>query len=265
MNHELRKIMVFLLLASCLLLLTSRAFAATPTPQPVSLNEKLNDALKDFKDRIASSVAQMKLVERRGIIGMVTDVSSTQIVITDLKQQTRFIDVDELTKFSSPTSRDFGISDIGKGTKLGVLGLYNKDSQRTLARFINVISNPHFFQGVITSVDNKNYSLSISLVDDKQMVTEVETSTKTFQYTKDRDLFKSGFSKIAIGQRVFIAGFTDLKDKNRIIALRIIVFPEIPKNPHITNLSVPTQEPTPTPIQSGPTNTPTPTVTKKTR
>ncbi|MCL5432936.1 MAG: hypothetical protein M1524_02360 [Patescibacteria group bacterium] len=109
------------------------------TPSPTSqtpTTEKLNEQISDLKEKIASRVAQLKLVERRGMVGVVTDVSDTQITLTDLSGNTRFADVDELTKFYAlKETESFGISDIQKGTKLGILGLYNKQTRKILARF----------------------------------------------------------------------------------------------------------------------------------
>jgi len=112
--------------------------AATPTPTTESLETQIND----LKDKIASRVAELKLVEKKGIIGTVTDSSDTQITLSDLSTNIRFVDVDELTKFSSSLSKSFGISDVEKGQTLGVLGLYNKQSRRILAREVNVLSKP---------------------------------------------------------------------------------------------------------------------------
>ena len=225
---------------------THRVNAVSPTPQVIPLNEKLNNQINDLKERIASRVAQLKLVERRGIIGTVTDISNTQITLSDLKDETRFVDVDELTKFSSSSSKDFGISDIGKETKLGILGLYNRESKRLLARFIEVVSTPKFYHGVITSVNDKNFTLTISLTDNKQVTTDIENTTKTFLFTKANGLTKSGFSKIEMSTRILVVGFPDKKDKDKIIATRVILFPELPKNPAISAVSAPTKEPTPT-------------------
>src|SRR5260221_6373171 len=87
------------------------SFALSPTPAPNSLEQQISN----LKDKIASRVAQLKLVDKRGIIGNVTDVTQNQITVSDVKGNTRYIDVDELTKFSSPSAKSsFGISDITK-------------------------------------------------------------------------------------------------------------------------------------------------------
>lgn len=235
-NYKLK--ITFLLFAIYFLQFTTPSLAATPVPTDVPLSEKLSSQINDLKERIASRVAQLKLVERRGIIGIVTDISSTQITLSDLKNETRFIDVDELTKFSSASSKDFGISDIAKGTKLGVLGLYNKESKRTLARFINIVSTPTFFSGVVTSVNNEDFNITILMPDGNQYQVDFETSTKTVLYTKTTGMTKSGFSKIKPLQRIFVIGFKDLKDQSKIIASRAILFPDLPKNQNITIISL---------------------------
>src|SRR3989344_7962603 len=110
------------------------------TPIQSGLTQQQINALTN---KIASRVAQLKLVEKRGVIGKVTDVSNTQITLSDMSGNTRFVDVDEFTKFKSD-SKSFGISDIEKGQKIGALGLYNKQSRRILARFVEVLQIPDF-------------------------------------------------------------------------------------------------------------------------
>ena len=235
----MKKIFI-LLLATCYLLLAAKTFAVSPavspTPQqtPSEKSELMNQQINDLKTKIASKVAQLKLVERRGIIGTVTEVSSTQIALTDLQNNIRFVDVDELTKFSSPSAKGtFGISDITKGSSVGILGLYNKESRRILARFVNTGMYPKIIHGVVISINSSDYVLKVISEDEKITFVDVETITKTLSFTKQDGLTKYGFSKIKEGQNLMIAGFTDIKNNNHLIASRIIIFPQIPKNPKI--------------------------------
>ena len=99
-----------LLLVISYSLFVGAAHAATPTPE-----DKIRELRDQLITNIASRVAQLKLVEKRGIIGKVISVTSTQITVADVHGVTRFVDVDELTKFSSPASKAaYGISDIAK-------------------------------------------------------------------------------------------------------------------------------------------------------
>ena len=212
--------------------------AATPTPTTASLETQIND----LKDKIASRVAELKLVEKKGIIGTVTDSSDTQITLSDLSTNIRFVDVDELTKFSSSLSKSFGISDVEKGQTLGVLGLYNKQSRRILAREVNVLSKPpEVVYGGISVIDNKNFEITVVKENGQKVVVSVENVTKTYSYSGG-ELTKSGFSKMSETQTVIIIGLADKNDPDKILATRIILFPDIdlgskinlaPQNPTI--------------------------------
>lgn len=214
---------------------------ATTTPTKQAINEKLNEQINQLKEKIASRVSELNLVEKRGMIGTVSEVSGSKITLTDVQGNTRFVDVDEITKFSSASNKTFGISDITKGTKISVLGLYNKQSKRILARFVNTSVDPIFISGTITDIDSKNFIISVTTVDNKKMKLDNQTSTKTFDYDKDDGLVKSGFSKLAVGDRISAIGFADKVDAAMIVPSRIINLSNIASNPKIV---VPEQEAT---------------------
>lgn len=222
---------IFILLTTCYALLATTATAkTTPTPTITKSEQQLNE----IKERIASRVAELKLVEKRGVIGTVTDISDTQITISDSEDNKRFIDVDEITKFSSSSARgSFGISDITRGSKLGILGLYNKQSRRILARFIDVLNLSKVVYGAVESIDSENFSLKVVTANKEELTVDVEKLTKTSSYSKDSGLIKSGFSKIKESERIIAVGFADIKDKNRVIASRITYFSDLPKDPKI--------------------------------
>jgi hypothetical protein len=214
------KILLFLLL---LLFSTANVSAQT-----VDVQKQIDE----LKDRIASRVAELKLVEKRGIIGTVTAASQRQITLTDTKGETRFVDVDELTKFNGET-RDFGISDIKKDQTLGVLGLYNKQSRRLLARVVTELTIPRYIIGVVESTDEEDFTITVVDAKDKVYVIDYERSTTAFSYTKEDGLERSGFSQIEAGQNTIVSGFSDTLEETRIEGDRILIFPEIPKNPNV--------------------------------
>ena len=229
MNFNIKiKILFFILIIffTGFLFLTKSINALTPTPTPDNV---LNEQINDLKNRIASKVAQLKLVEKRGIIATVQEVSDTQITVSNEQGGNSFIDVDELTKFSSPDAKgSFGISDITKGDKIGALGLYNKESRRLLARFINVLDLPEIVYGHVSFVDKNNYTVTITTDINTEEVFDIETVTKTYLYSKTDGLTKSGFSKIEENQRVIGMGQKN-KDK-KITGDKIFILTEIPKS-----------------------------------
>jgi hypothetical protein len=211
-------------------------YAATVTPTPaITPTQGDIQQIDDLKNRIASRVAELNLVEKRGIIGTVTDATNSQITLNDANGNIRFVDVDELTKFSDPDASEttFGISDITKNMKLGVLGLYNKQSRRILARQIDVISLPNILTGAVYSIDSKNFSFYIVSEDNKRTFIDVETLTKTYSYTTGEELVTAGFSKIDVDESILVIGFPDKQNSSHIIASRIILLPDVPKSPKI--------------------------------
>lgn len=219
---------------------SKETFALTPT-LTINPTQSIKDNLKSrLIENIASKVAELKLVEKRGIVGKVTTVTNTQLTVTDILENTRFVDVDELTKFSNPNVKgSYGISDITKNTNLGILGLYNKESRRILARFINVISVPNTTIGIVTSVNRSDFSFNVLGDSNVKTTFDVENFTKTFSYTKTSGLIRSGFSQIKENYNIFVIGAENPKNPNRINANRIIFFPQIPVNPKTKTLNPP--------------------------
>jgi ethanolamine utilization microcompartment shell protein EutS len=182
-------------------------------------------------------------VEKRGIVGKVNEVANTQITITDSQNNTRFVDVDELTKFSNPVAKGaFGISDITKNATVGILGLYNKESRRILARFVDVITSPVVIQGGVSAVNNEDYTLSILTKEGKRMIVDVENLTRTYSYTQKGGLLRAGFSKIKENSNIIVVGVLNKTEENRLTATRIIFFPEIPSHPKVNSFLKTTQK-----------------------
>lgn len=225
----------FILIALILVLaLPSISYAQTATisakPKVTTSPTSIGDSnqIEKIKDLVASRVAELKLVEKRGILGTVSNTTSTQITLTDLNNNRKIVDIDEITKFSDPESKEFGISDIKKGDVIGVIGLLNKGSDHVLARFVNTVSSiPTYFDGVITSVDKRNFVITAVDENGNKKLLDIETSTKLYSFTKDTDEIKSGFSKILPGQRIYAATFPDAKIPNQLNVDRLTHFPEL--------------------------------------
>lgn len=244
---------IFLLLILLILLSPSISLAQTPsiTPNEEEIETEALDSkdekVDQIKDKVASRVAQLKLVEKRGVVGIVESVNDNEIRINDLNDKTRIIEVDELTKYSSEEN-SFDLTDIQKGTKISAIGLYNKDSEKLLARFVNEISIPIFLNGVISDKDDKEFTVTLSTIDEKKYTVDVERITKSFSFS-DGELETTGFAKLETLKNALVIGYVDPKDENRISATRIIVFPDVPKNPGI-------EIDTPEPSKASPSPTP---------
>jgi hypothetical protein len=247
----MKKIILFSFAFITLTFFTKSVYGLSPTASPsatpalnVSKEERLINQINVLREKVASKVAELNLVEKRGIIITVSEVSGNKITGMDPDDNIRISDVDELTKFSSPSAKTFGISDITKGDKLSIIGLYNKQSKRILSRFVDSVTLPKLLSGEITDVDKINYTVIVLSENKIKTLVDIENITKTSSYTQESGLERLGFSKLTIGDRILVNGYQNIKDKYRITATRIIVFPELPKNPKINLLQPTSSEPT---------------------
>ena len=210
-------------------------FAATsPTPSAVpSQNEVPKDSadlekIQKIKDIVASKVAELDLVEKRGIIGTVKEVKGMRITVIDMKGNTRQMEADELTKFNLGNDDD-GISDLVKGDRYSFVGLFNRDTQILLVRnVLTTNSIPVHFEGAITALDEENFQITIVNEKGEKKKVDIQASTKTRLISEDGELTKSGFSKLEENSRILAIGFWDKKDKDLMSATRIIHFENVP-------------------------------------
>lgn len=228
----MKNIFCILLLFLLSLVVTDSAYAQTETITPTPTKAASNNILNDLKDKIASRVAQLNLVQKKGVIGTIDTVSGTQITVTDIHDNAAIIDVDELTKFSSPSAKSsFGFSDLTKGTTIDVLGLYNKQSKHVLARFVSVITRNYYIFGQIASIDADNFIVNVISPDNKLTPVDIETITKINTYTDV--LEKSSFSKLEVGKQIVVVGYHNMNNPRQILALRVTIFPNVASNPRI--------------------------------
>lgn len=233
----MKKIILFTLpVISLLVFPFTVAHSQTPTKEDTStssattapLNETEMKNVKKIIDLVASNSAEQKLTSKIGVIGTVAEKSNTTINLTTLKGNNRIIDIDEITKFSDPDSKTFGISDIKTGETLGVIGVLNKVSGHILGRDVDRLNAlPTHFEGVITEIDRPNFQLTATDESGSKKILDIQTTSKLYSFTKDTGQIKTGFSKIEPGVRVFAAGFPDSKIKNQIEISRLIILPEV--------------------------------------
>ncbi|HSW97520.1 MAG TPA: DUF5666 domain-containing protein [Candidatus Saccharimonadales bacterium] len=241
----MKKILIIILVL--FFIVVNKTFAAAPTP---TSSAAMNSQINQLKDKIASQVSKLNLVEKRGIIGTIQSVSNNQITLTDAKGNTRYVDVDEITKFSSGSSASFGLSDLKKGMMVRAFGIYNKESQRILARYIDTETIPTRYAGEIVAIDGKNFQITIATIDQKSVKVEIDTTSTVDSYTTGGQITKYGFSKLKTGDRVYVTGYPDKKDATLLIADRMIVYLDAPKLQNI-QIVTPTIEPTIAPTSAG--------------
>ncbi len=227
--------MTIILIIFFALTLSATTFAQSDTTPTSTVTQQ---QINELQTKIASKVAELKLVEKRGIIGTVTDSSDTTLTLNDVNGNIQNIDVDELTKFYSSTS-SFGISDIKNGQTLGILGLYNKDSRRLLAREIYAMSTPsNIVIGIISDIDRVNYEITLTEENGNKVIFEIQDTTKTSVYSQ-KSLARSGFSKTQTEQTAVITGTPDPQSHGKFLADRVIILPNIDMSSFLKSGNIP--------------------------
>ena len=225
MINTLYHFIIFIILIIIITVISRPIAAQTATPSPTLSPTPQDTQIEKIKDLVASRVAELKLVDKRGLVGIVKSASNSQITLVNNRNLQIIVDIDELTKFDGESTKSYGISDIKSGDTLSVIGLFNKQTERLLARFVTPALNiPQNIEGVVTAKSVKDFSIDIGTVDGKKIVINIETSTKTSFY-EDGETLKSGFSKIKTSERVIVVGFFDKISKDQINAARVIHFP----------------------------------------
>lgn len=242
-------ILMFLVITSYVSHVTN-IWAQTPTP---TVDEKVSE----FKERIATQVAKLNIIKKRGVIGTISDLGNNQLTIEDIRGNKRFVDVDELTKFADINGKSVGISDLEKGNSITIIGLYNTESRRLLARFIKIESFVKRIWAEVVDIDSKNFTLEVADLETKEsIIVDIEKNTLTNEFKKEEGLIKGGFSKIQVNERILVIGFPK-KGKESLTANRILLFPELSPNVKPSPTSSPTASPTAKPTLK-PTATKTP-------
>lgn len=250
-----------LLIACCLLLVvtigeisaqsptpsTSSGQAASPTAKPKTSPSPTPDTkISELKERIATRVAELKLVEKRGLLGTIATISGTKITIVDIQNRQRIIDTDELTDFSQTKGDERKLSNLSIGDSISAFGLYNKNSRILLARFVKNVQIYERLFGEIVDIDEKSFFITVrEQYRGEQVSVSYEKTTLTSLLSQDAKLAKSGFSKIAVSHKIFVVGIRekDAEDgEKRYTTLRLIHFPASPAGGP-TKIATPTSTP----------------------
>jgi hypothetical protein len=95
-----------------------------------------------------------------------------------------------------------------------------------------VISTPLTITGAVSKIDDDEFTITVSTENGQNYIVDVENITRTLEYIGN-EVVKSGFSKIETGERVMVVGYTQSGQSSRLVGTRILLFPELLRNPKI--------------------------------
>ena len=222
------KILVFVIVA---LFFSGSTIAKAQSKNATASSNIAEDEIQNFKDKIASKVAELTKQEQKAVSGFVIKTGNNQLSIITDDNQTMQVKIDDiLTKIyqiNGAQKKEIKLTDIVKNDYLIVNGP-TSDTTVT-ANYIFVDEKYLVNVGKITEVDKENFSLKITTLDKETITLEIETATKQLILDiKTLELYRAGFSKIKEGDTVhFVVKQKQANNKETIYsAVKILIIPQ---------------------------------------
>lgn len=238
-----------LLLIAGALLLTTSVYAQTATPS--------SEKLENLKDRLASAATQLRQSQKRAIFGTVKVTSVSTITVATKTSDMKIELTDTISVFQMIKGKRTALTtdQVSKGDDVVVFGDYDTNLDILKAQMIFIQDTvPERLSGTITAVSKKDYTITIATAGGQSYIVDFETTTKNYNWTKDKGVQKAGFSQLIVGDTIHVLETPEPKIANRVSAIRILdIGPPAGEAGNLTGVT-PTTTPT-----AKPTATPTPT------
>ena len=189
------------------------------------------DEIQNFKEKIASKVAELTKKEQKAVSGFVIKVSEKQLTIKTEDSQDYQIKIDDiLTKvyqIAGNQKKEIKIIQITKNDYVIVNGPISDNT--ISANYIFIDETYLINVGKVTEIDKENFSLKVATADKETVSLDIETSTKQLILDiKTLELVRSGFSKIKEGDTVHFIVKKKQSDKTEtsFTAIKILIIPQ---------------------------------------
>ena len=190
-----------------------------------------NSDIEQFKDKLASKVAELQKKDEKAISGFITEIKEKEIRFKTKENEIYTGEIDDvLTKFYSLKSgikKEITIEDLSKDDNIIVTGPIN--GKIITANNIYLDTSYLSDSGVVSEVNQSEFYIKVSLLKNETVTLDIETLTKKLAVNlKTFKLEPIGFSKIKSGDTVhFIYENTNSsKTEKRYSAEKIIVIPQ---------------------------------------
>lgn len=208
-------------------IMTVSVSAATPSPTGgPSPKPTANIKIEDLKERLATKVAEMRKMTPKAVFGTVTQVSISTITIDTPGKAVKIELTDDIKVFQILKGKrtQLVLDNVEKNDVVTVFGDYDGtlDILRAKKIFIEAPTRPVRVHGKIAAIDKKNNVITLKGIDGETYTIDIESDTKTFQWTKGKGVEKSGFSKLEEGAFMSLLGTAEPKKINTYSALRLL-------------------------------------------
>ncbi|MBI5620352.1 hypothetical protein HY949_01065 [Candidatus Gottesmanbacteria bacterium] len=223
-------ILLFVMLTFVMRTMVNAVLAAPATPSAtpkMSTASATTKKIEDLKDRLATKVAELHQTSRRAIFGTVKSTSITSFVVETKTKDIKIELMDEIKviQYLKGKRTSLTTEDISKGDVVTVIGDHDAtlDLLKANVVFIQSPNNPMRLSGIVTARDDQEFTLTIATSQNQTYIIDIEKATKTLAWDRsNKEIIKSGFSKIAVGSTVHVMGFPVPKMDLKLSAERIV-------------------------------------------
>lgn len=203
--------------------------APTITLQPsTSPTSGVSDKIQELKDKVADKVASLKNDKLGGISGTLKSASEEALIlVSENNEYSAQLDEDGKVYQLDSTLRkkEVQLDSLQKDTYLTVIGTVDKEKKTIEASTVVAKAKNYVFNGLINTVNTKDGTVSIKTSEQKEIVFDIEISTKSNIYdSTSKKLSKIGMSKMGQNQKVHVLAVAG-KAENRYEAVRILIIP----------------------------------------
>lgn len=191
--------------------------------------------IEELKERLATKVAQLRQTQRKALFGNVKSVSLTSITIETKTKDVKIELSDPVTVIDSVDGKRTKrtTDDIKNGSIVCVFGEYDASLDLMKAKAIIIQKEPPSrVSGTVSAIDKKEYTITLVNTAGPMYIIDIERTTKTMMWEKEKGLYKGGFSKVEIGNTIFVTGTKVPKKENRVSAERILDVGNMGSVPH---------------------------------
>ena len=218
---------VTILLANLLMVQTAMAapvLSDSPKPASPTPINKLKQ-IEDLKDRLATKVAELRQTQRQAISGTLKAKSVSTATIETKTKDVKIDLTDEIKIYQNlkGTRTALTIDNLDIGDPVVVFGQLDTTLDLLKAKIIFIeAAQSEKIAGVVTSVDKVEFTLTVSTIEEKNYIVDIEGTTKALQWDQQNGITKGGFSKVTVGNTVHVLGKPVPKKTNRLSAVRIL-------------------------------------------
>lgn len=242
-------ILVIALIGCCIFGLRT-VYAVTATPSPTAPAKESKEKINDLMERLATKVAELKQSQRMAIYGTVKTVELASISVETKTKDVKIELTDDIKVIQELNGKRSVLKteNIDKGDSMAIFGDYDAGLDLMKAKVLFIQNNTVIHtSGTVTEVNKKNFTITLKTALDAEYIVDFEKFTKANAWTKDKEIEKSGFSKIISGQMIFVTGYPVPNKTNQISAARIltidsVIKPSATAAPSLTGTPVPTEK-----------------------